>query len=57
MSRMKIYRFFVEGHNGQLAGIDVISSKSPAEALLMLGSVLPDGFHPYSVFNWYEVHV
>lgn len=57
MNKVKIYRFFVEGHNGQLPGIDVISSKPPAEALLMLGSVLPDGFQSYSVFNWYEVHV
>lgn len=57
MNKMKIYRFFVEGHNGKLAGIDVIFSKSPAEALLTLASVLPDDFHPYSVFNWYEVHV
>lgn len=57
MNKMKIYRFFVEGHNGKLAGIDVISSKSPAEALLTLASVLPDDFHPYSVSNWYEVHV
>lgn len=57
MKKMQVYRFVIEGHNGELAGIDVVSSKSPVEALAALAPLLPDGFYPFSVFSWYIVNV
>lgn len=57
MNKMQVYRFTLEGHNGQLAGIDVVSRKSPVEALASLVNVVPDSFLPFSVFNWYTVNV
>lgn len=41
MNKMQVYRFTLEGHNGQLAGIDVVSRKSPVEALAALVNVVP----------------
>lgn len=57
MNKMQVYRFTLEGHNAQLAGIDVISSKSPVEALASLVNVVPDSFLPFSVFSWYVVNI
>ena len=57
MNKMQVFRFTLEGHNGQMAAYDVITSKSPVEALAALAPVLPDGFYPFSVFSWYIVNV
>ena len=57
MDKMQVFRFTLEGHNGQLAAYDVISSKSPVEALATLVNVVPDSFLPFSVFTWYTVNV
>lgn len=57
MNKMQVYRFTLEGHNGQLAGIDVVSRKSPVEALASLVNVVPANFLPLTVFSWYTVNV
>lgn len=57
MSKTQVFRFTIEGHNGQLAAYDVISSKSPAEALATIVPIVPDGFFPFSVFSWYTVNI
>lgn len=57
MNKSQVFRFTLEGHNGQLAAYDVISSKSPMEALATLVNVVPDSFLPFSVFTWYTVKV
>ena len=57
MNKMQVFRFTLEGHNGQMAAYDVISSKSPVEALASLVNVVPDSFLPFSVFTWYTVNV
>ena len=57
MNKMQVFRFMLEGHNGQMAAYDVISSKSPVEALANLVNVVPDSFLPFSVFTWYTVNV
>lgn len=57
MNKMQVFRFTLEGHNGQLAAYDVISGKSPVEALATLVNVVPDSFLPFSVFSWYTVSV
>lgn len=57
MNSFKVFRFTLEGHNGQLAAYDVISNKSPAAALAALVDVVPDCFKPFSVFSWYTVNI
>lgn len=57
MNKMQAYRFTLEGHNGQLAGIDVVSRKSPVEALAALVNVVPSDFLPLSVFSWYIINI
>lgn len=57
MNKMQVFRFTLECHNGQLAAYDVISSKSPAEALAALVDVVPNSFLPLSVFTWYTVNI
>lgn len=54
---MQVFRFTLEGHNGQMAAYDVITGKSPVEALASLVNVVPDSFLPFSVFSWYTVNV
>ena len=55
--KMQVYRFTLEGHDGRLIAIDVVTRKSPVEALASLSSLVPDGFAPFSVFSWYTVNV
>lgn len=57
MNKMQVYRFTLECHNGQLTGIDVVSRKSPVEALAALVNVVPSDFLPLSVFSWYVVNI
>ena len=57
MNKIQVYRFTLEGHNGQLAGIDAVSRKSPVEALAALVNVVPSDFLPFSVFSWYVVNI
>ena len=57
MNKMQVFRFTLEGRNGQMAAYDVISSKSPVEALATLVNVVPGSFLPFSVFSWYTVNV
>lgn len=57
MNKMQVFRFTLEGDNGQMAAYDVITSKSPVEALASLVNVVPDSFLPFSVFSWYTVNI
>lgn len=57
MNKMQVFRFTLESHNGQLVAYDVISSKSPVEALASLVNVVPNSFLPLSVFMWYTVNI
>lgn len=57
MNKIQVFRFTLEGHNGYMAAYDVISGKSPVEALASLVNVVPDSFLPFSVFTWYTVNV
>lgn len=51
MNKMQVFRFTLEDHNGQMTAYDVITSKSPVEALATLVNVVPDSFLPLSVFT------
>ena len=57
MKKMQVFHFALEGHDGQMAAYDVISGKSPVEALASLVNVVPDSFLPFSVFSWYTVNI
>lgn len=57
MKKMQVFHFTLEDYNGQLAAYDVITSKSPVEALATLVNVVPDSFLPLSVFTWYTVNI
>lgn len=57
MKKMQVFRFTLEGHNGQMAAYDVITSKSPVEALATPVNVVPNSFLPLSVFTWYTVNI
>ena len=57
MNKMQVFHFTLEDHNGQLAAYDVITSKSPVEALATLVNVVPNSFLPLSVFTWYTVNI
>ena len=55
--KMQVFRFTLEGRNGQLAAYDVISNRLPIVALLSLLDDVPADFLPFSVFSWYTVNV
>ena len=57
MKKMQVFRFTLEGHNGQMAAYDVITSKSPVEALQHSLTLFRTAFFRYPVFSWYTVNV